>query len=122
VKLSRALDRDVSHTSALAGDRTVFRPRSRTPRWTERVPQSDDGRRSFMRARCSAASRVPFGASAALLDTACAPRRLALSDGPHGAVPILLLDTDPQVGVIYKGWILTYHTRSETGVSGASHV
>jgi len=38
-----------------------------------------------MIARCSAASRVPFGGCAAL-DTASAPRQLAIADGYQVAI------------------------------------
>jgi hypothetical protein len=47
----------------------------RTPNCKGRISQPHDGRRSFIKARCSAGSRVSFGGCAAL-DTASAPRRI----------------------------------------------
>jgi ATP-dependent exoDNAse (exonuclease V) alpha subunit len=73
VKLGRALDRDVSHRSALerAPERTA-QTNDAARDFTRRFEGPRDGRRSGMMPRCSAVSRVPFGGSAAL-DTASAP-------------------------------------------------
>jgi hypothetical protein len=81
VTLARALDRDVSHRSALEKRRVERSPRqgAENENTPERIGRSDHGRRSLMKPRCSAVSGVPFGGSAALDEKLAADRGLIRS-------------------------------------------